>query len=104
MHNQTFKKIHLAMHEYTAKGTKSGYKKKQMKRLVSIFEDIFENEQDSRLEAIGRRQIIGFWRRTEHEANKTRLAKYQILKRFFESFNKRVTVPKPKTEGYEKSN
>jgi hypothetical protein len=79
------------------KGRKSAYKRKQVLRLIRIFDDIFCHESTSRIDAIGRRQIIGYWRRHEHESYKTRMEKYHILTKFFASYEKtqHVTVPKP---------
>jgi hypothetical protein len=84
------------MVEYTKKGKKSDFKKVQMKRLIAIIENIFEHEKCTELDAIGRRQMIGYWRRTETETDKTRREKYSILKKFFALYNKKVTVPEPK--------
>ncbi|WP_218925163.1 hypothetical protein [Vibrio sp. ES.051] len=83
------------MSEYVTKGKKSAYKKKQMLRLIAILEDIMAREGDPRLEAIGKRQIIRYWKSIEHETNKTRREKYSILCKFFTVFNPKVTVPEP---------
>ena len=96
MHNRTHFHIRQIMSSYVTKGKKSAYKKKQMKRLVSILNQIMNTEGDPRLEAIGKRQIIRFWKRTETESNKTRREKYSILCKFFESYNSKITVPEPK--------
>lgn len=95
MHHRTYFFIGQVMRTYTSKGRKSQYKKRQMKRLYLIFEDIFRAEGTERLEAIGRRQIIGYWRRNS-DSEKVRYEKYLILRLFFEKFNVKVTVPKPK--------
>ncbi|MGR5303008.1 hypothetical protein [Vibrio alfacsensis] len=96
MHHQTYAFIHQCMLPYTKKGKKSTYKKKQMKRLIAIINDIFQHEGIARLDSIGKRQLIGYWRRTEHEQFETRRAKYTILKKFFALYHPQVTVPEPK--------
>jgi hypothetical protein len=83
------------MSHYIRKGKKTDFHKKQMKRLINILDDIIDNEGDARLEAIGRRQIIRYWKRTVNETNKTRLEKFHILNKFFNEYNPQVTVPKP---------
>lgn len=69
-----------------------------MRRLVKIIDDIFIHEPISQIHSIGRRQLIGYWRRHEHESQKTRMEKYHILVRFFSSYSltMAVRVPKPK--------
>ncbi|EPX6970178.1 hypothetical protein ACW0W9_004817 [Vibrio parahaemolyticus] len=96
MHHQTHALIRQFMLPYSAKGKKSTYKKKQMKRLIAIIEDIFVHEGSEDLSAIGRKQLIGYWRRTECEQLETRRAKYIILCRFFSIYNRKIKVPKPK--------
>ncbi len=96
MHSKTYALIRMTMIEYIKKGSKSSYKKVQMKRLIAIIENIFEHEKCTDLNAIGRRQLIGYWRRTSQESDKTRREKYTILKKFFEIYNVKVTVPQPK--------
>lgn len=96
MHNQTHYLIRQTMTPYTTKGKKSAYKKKQMTRLVSILEQIMNKEGDPRLEAIGKRQIIRYWKSIEDEKSKTRREKYSILSKFFSLYNPKVTVPEPK--------
>ncbi|MEZ8495222.1 hypothetical protein AB6C81_23550 [Vibrio splendidus] len=96
MHYKTHAFIRQIMITYSHKGKKSTYKKKQMKRLISILENIFLNEGTQDLSSIGRKQLIGYWHRTEGEKNETRRAKYCILKRFFCEYNLKVTVPEPK--------
>ena len=95
MHHKVYGQIHLTMMPYTTKGKKSSYKKKQMKRLVAILEDVFRHENTQDLNSIGRKQLIGYWRRTEHEKINTRREKYMVLKRFFELYNPKITVPMP---------
>jgi tRNA C32,U32 (ribose-2'-O)-methylase TrmJ len=95
MHHIIHFEIRQTMNEYTGKGKKSAYKKKQMKRLISILDEIMSTEGEPRLSAIGRRQLIRHWKRTENERNQTRREKYSILKRFFNSYNPKVMVPEP---------
>ena len=96
MHKHTHYLIRQTMSSYTTKGKKSAYKKKQMTRLVSILEEIMNKEGDPRLEAIGKRQIIRYWKSIEDESNKTRREKYSILCKFFNRYNPKITVPEPK--------
>ncbi len=74
------------------------YRKKQVKRLLMIFEDIFRHEPYvvEQLNRIGRRQLIGYWERTKEEGDQVRREKYAILKQFFEIANLKVRVPIPK--------
>ena len=96
MHNHTHYLIRQTMSSYTTKGKKSAYKKKQMTRLVSILEKIMSKEGDPRLEAIGKRQIIRYWKSIEDESSKTRREKYSILCKFFNLYNPKITVPEPR--------
>lgn len=95
MHYTLHYEIRQAMNQYTAKGKKSAYKKKQMARLVSILDEIMNIEGEPRLTAIGRKQLIRHWKRTENETAQTRREKHSILKRFFTAYNPKVTVPEP---------
>lgn len=74
------------------------YRKKQVKRLLMIFEDIFRQEPyvAEQLSRVGRRQIIGYWERTKEEGEQVRREKYAILRLFFETANLSVRVPRPK--------
>lgn len=96
MKRNTYKQVCAVMAFYLKKGIP--YRKKQMKRLLAILEDIFEHEPylNEELDRIGRRQIIGYWRRTEGESNNTRQEKYQILRLFFQVANLKGHVPWPK--------
>lgn len=96
MNSQTHARILQIMHPYFVKGTNSGYKKKQRKRLIAMLDSIMAREGDQRLEAIGKRQIIRHWKSIEHEKESTRDAKYSILNIFFYHYNTAVSVPKPK--------
>ena len=96
MHNHTHYLIRQTMSSYTTKGKKSAYKKKQMGRLISILDNIINKEGDPRLSAIGKRQIIRYWKIIEDENDKTRQEKYSILSKFFNLYNPKVSVPIPK--------
>ncbi len=96
MHPQTHFEIRQIMMVYSTKGKKSAYKKKQMKRLIAIIDDIFKHEPISSLESIGKRQIIGYWKRYECESFKTRREKYSILLNFLRLYNSKIKVPEPK--------
>lgn len=96
MHHKTHALIRQLMLPYSAKGKKSTYKKKQMNRLIAIIDNIFHHEGTQDLSSIGRKQLIGYWKRTENEQFETRRAKYTILKKFFALYNPKVTVPEPK--------
>ena len=96
MHNQLQFQIRQIMSSYTSKGKKSAYKKKQMTRLVAILDEIMTKEGEPRLSAIGKAQIIRYWKRTTNESDKTRREKYSILNKFFLLYNVKVTVPEPR--------
>ncbi|QRG81509.1 hypothetical protein [Vibrio diabolicus] len=96
MHHQTHALIRQFMLPYFTKGKKSTYKNKQIRRLIAIIDNIFYYEGTQDLSAIGRKQLIGYWRRTESEQFETRRAKYVILRKFFALYNPKVTVPEPK--------
>jgi hypothetical protein len=95
MHHRQHFLIRQVMSHYIIKGNKSNYKKKQIIRLISILDNIMTREGDTRLDAIGRRQIIRYWKSIAHESDKTRREKYSILCKFFLAFNQKVTVPEP---------
>ncbi|MGR5487979.1 hypothetical protein [Vibrio alfacsensis] len=98
MHYRQVRHIYSVMSSYTSKGKKSAYKRKQMRRLIQIIDDILSHEPISQIHSIGRRQMIGYWQRHEHESHKTRMEKYHILVKFFaaNSLTVNVTVPKPR--------
>lgn len=96
MHHQKHAEIRVVMHSYAAKGKKSAFKKIQMRRLIAILDDIFKHEHTENLDTIGKRQIVGYWRRTEQQTAKTRREKYNILVKFFSAYNVKITVPEPK--------
>ncbi|MEZ9944851.1 hypothetical protein BCS96_04315 [Vibrio breoganii] len=102
MNRNTFKQIMTTMASYNKKGIK--YRGKQLKRLVSMLDDIFQHEPNTgeHLERIGRKQITGYWRRTEEESPQVRQEKYAILKLFFETAQLKGQVPKPKNTNTKK--
>ncbi|MCL9777615.1 hypothetical protein M9196_23235, partial [Vibrio sp. S4B1] len=63
MHYRQVRHIYAVMSGYVTKGKKSAYKRKQMRRLIQVLDNIFLHESIGRIQAIGRRQIIGYWRR-----------------------------------------
>lgn len=93
MNQTTYKQIMTIMAPYNKKGVP--YRAKQMKRMIKIFEDIFEHEPylHQQLEGVGYRQLTGYFRRHCGESLKTRKEKYQILKLFFAYSNLRVRIP-----------
>lgn len=98
--NQTTKRqILTLMAHYNKPGIQ--FRRKQIRRLLSIFDDIFQHEPylGEHLHKVGKRQLIGYFERTRHESDKTRLEKYQILKLFFSSANLKGRVPHPKLSG-----
>ncbi|NOI25736.1 hypothetical protein JKJ11_05920 [Vibrio sp. SCSIO 43133] len=92
----TRKKIMAVMSAYLKRGIP--FRKKQVRRLLAILDDIFLHEPNvgESLEKVGRRQIIGYWDRTQSESTAVRLEKYQILKLFFSAAGLRGKVPKPR--------
>lgn len=95
MHAKRYHEINQIMHTYKSKGSKSIYKRRQMKRLIDALKDIFKHESTERIEAIGWRQLTGFWNRNT-DSDRVRYEKYLILREFFSRCNAKVTVPKPK--------
>ncbi|GEM79902.1 hypothetical protein [Vibrio superstes] len=96
MNPTTYKQIRTVMAPFMKKGIP--YRKKQLKRLLAIIEDIFEHESylHENLSRIGRKQMMGYWRRTAHETRKTRKEKYDVLKLFFDTAKLQGKVPRPK--------
>ncbi|MEZ9675447.1 hypothetical protein AB4343_08805 [Vibrio breoganii] len=95
MNRDTRKQVLTTMAFYNKKGIP--FRAKQMKRLMMILEDIFEHEAylGEQLSRIGRKQIIGYWKRTQHESKQTRKEKYAILALFFNTAQLAGKVPKP---------
>ncbi|CDU11733.1 conserved hypothetical protein [Vibrio coralliirubri] len=93
MNRITYKQIMTIMAHYNKKGLP--YRAKQVKRLIRLFEDIFEHESylHQKIEGIGYRQLTGYFRRHSAESLKTRKEKYQILRVFFAYADIKVRVP-----------
>lgn len=94
MQRQQVNEVYQVMADYIRKGKKSAFKQKQMTRLIRILEDIIQHEPSQDLKKIGRNQIIGYYKRHSHETYKTLNEKYQILKKFMDRYNQKVTVPR----------
>ena len=94
----TRKTIMAVMSSYLKRGIP--YRKKQMRRLLAILDDIFLHEPNvgEALEKIGRRQIIGYWERTRLESDSVRFEKYQILSLFYGNAGLKGRVPKPRVK------
>lgn len=97
MDKKTESLIYQLMHGYWKKGRKSNYKQKQLKRLIQILNDIFENEISVRsdVQRIRAKHITRYYQRTSDESHKTRLEKYSVLEKFFSFYNSKIRVPKP---------
>ncbi len=97
MDNQTQTLIYQIMHDYWKKGRKCAYKHKQMKRLISILDEIMKHEISlkSNVQRIKTKHIIRYYQRHTDETNKTLKEKYSILDKFFSRYNSRIKVPKP---------
>lgn len=97
MSPESFQAIQMAMHIYRRRGA-TEYRKRQYKRLLNALKDIFEHEPNlhGNINRIGRKQLIGYWRRHEHLSQKVRVEHYRVIYELFEHLEIRVTVPKPK--------
>ncbi|MGL6261659.1 hypothetical protein [Vibrio sp. WXL210] len=98
MNPNTHKQIMTVMAAYNKKHIP--YRRKQVMRLLSIFDDIFMHEPNlgERLHAVGRRQIVGYWERSKHESAQVRKEKYSILRYFYVTAGLSVRVPYPRVE------
>lgn len=94
MNLSDYQQVRLVLSDYRAHGAKS-YRKKQFQRACSILDEILAYEGLNEISKLGRRQIIGYWRRHEHESQKTRIEKFRILKILFLRLGKNEP-PKPK--------
>ncbi|GEA59181.1 hypothetical protein [Vibrio comitans] len=99
MNSNTVRQIHAVMRHYKKPGI--AYRQKQVKRLIEIFDDVFKHEKNlgEQLERVGRKHLIGYWRRTEHESPTVRKEKYRVLVYFVEQANLSIKVPMPKPTG-----
>ncbi len=95
MNRHTKKQILTVMAPYHKRGIP--YRRKQIKRLITILDDIFLHEPylGEQLQKVGKRQIIGYWQRARGESAQVRAEKYAILKLFFETARLTGRVPKP---------
>ncbi len=96
MNRNTKKQILTVMAPYHKRGIP--YRRKQIKRLIVILDDIFLHEPylGEQLQKVGKRQIIGYWQRTRSESARVRAEKYAILTLFFETAQLNGRVPRPK--------
>lgn len=97
MNADTYKTLKHLLHYYKRTGSKA-YRKKQVVRLVFMLNNIFEYEKISsnQLNALGRKHIIGFWRRHQNLSEKTRKEYWAITNVLFEQLGKpRPPLPKP---------
>ena len=97
MSPESFKIIEIAMHIYRRRGA-TEYRKRQYKRLLGALKDIFEHEPNcyGNINKVGRKQLIGYWRRNEHISQKVRIEYYRVLSDFFEILDTQIRVPKPR--------
>ena len=95
MNKHAQNQLRQIMSQYLRQGA-TAYRKKQFKRLCNIIEDINRSEPEIkyRLSAIGKKQIIGYWRRTKDETDKTKLEKWRVLSKLFNELEK-PQPPKP---------
>ena len=97
MSPESFQAIEMAMHIYRRRGA-TEYRKRQYKRLLNALKDIFECEPNlhGNINRIGRKQLIGYWRRHEHLSQKVRVEHYRVIYELFNHLDTQITVPKPK--------
>ncbi len=96
MKQNTYKQIITIMAPYLKKGIP--FRRKQVNRLLAIYEDIFVHEPNlnQEISRVGRRQFIGYWERTKHETKTVRKEKYSVLCTFYSKANLPGRVPHPK--------
>lgn len=89
-------RIFYLMNDYKRTGAKK-YRQKQYGRLMFMLNDMiqYENLNQFELEKIGRKHVIGFWRRHEHLSYQTRKEYWQILNLLYQKLGK-LEPPKPK--------
>jgi len=81
---------------WAAKGGKTS-RKRTRARMIMIAKDIEKNEPSVKLwRQVGRRQIIRYWKRTEHLSKITRRDHYYALRTAFELTGNLYSVPEPK--------
>ena len=87
--------VNHLLHAYKRTGAKS-YRRKQVKRLMFMLNNIIQHEKNPTLQLhqLGRKQIIGFWRRHDHFSEATKNEYWRIVEILFERLGK-VSPPKP---------
>ena len=85
MSPSNLKEIEQLLNTYK-RGGSSSYRRIQVKRLISILDDIFAHEPKcfDRINAVGRRQIIGYYKRHSNEKMTTLIEKWRVLSLLFE--------------------
>ena len=87
--------VNRLLHTYKRTGAKS-YRRKQVKRLMFMLNNIIQHEKNPTLQLhqLGRKQIIGFWRRHQHLSESTKNEYWRIVEILFEHLGK-PSPPKP---------
>ena len=98
MKPETMKQLQHLMNEYRRSGAKN-YRRKQYERLVFMLNDIIQHEQirGNELQQLGRKHVIGFWRRHDDWSQQTRKEYWQVLNVFYQRLG-RFEPPKPKSK------
>ena len=94
MNLKDYQQVKIVMADYRTHGAKA-YRKKQFGRLCAMIDEILSHEPINDIAKIGRKQIIGYWIRHEHEGQQTRVEKWRILSKLFLRLGKNEP-PKPK--------
>ena len=96
MSPESKKIVDFHLQTYRRQGA-SAYRRRQYNRLLAILNNVLEHEPTCHndLNRIGRRQIIGYWRRHEHEVQGVRTEKHRILAYLWNAMSKPVP-PKPR--------
>ena len=95
MKESSLREFNRLMRPYCAKGSKAN-RTKQCQRALFAINDIFKHEPlvRDRLESLGRKHVIGFWRRNEAMNQTTRMNYWYALRTTFELLGK-SDPPKP---------
>lgn len=96
MSPESLKIVNFHLQAYRRQGA-SPYRRRQYRRLLAIINNVLEHEPDCHndLNRIGRRQIIGYWCRHEHEVQRVRIEKYRIVALLWDAMSK-PAPPKPR--------
>ena len=96
MSPESKKIVDFHLQAYRRQGA-GGYRKRQYNRLLAVLNNVLEHEPTCHndLNRIGRRQIIGYWRRHEVESQAVRIEKYRIVAFLWNAMSKPVP-PKPR--------